>query len=148
MTKVPATFEKNGLNYLSNSMVTVSRFITGDDRFNSFDNLAFQPETGILYVIEDHDFGEVWACLPDGSDRDLMTDGCVSILSIIDPEAEPTGFTFGPSGDVAYLAIQHGEQPESLLDRESNKINGETDDIIMITGFKSIAATATKGTSP
>jgi hypothetical protein len=55
--------------------VVANRFVEGDLRFTSPDNLAFQPHTGIVYVIEDHQYGEVWACLPDGADQDLKTDG-------------------------------------------------------------------------
>ena len=49
----------------------VNRFIEGDTELNSVDNLAFQPHTGILYVIEDHSNGDVFACLPDGPDREV-----------------------------------------------------------------------------
>lgn len=65
--------------------------------FNSFDNLAFQPRTGNLYVIEDHDKGDVYACLPDGEDRDIKTDGCIHVLSVKDSSAEPTGFMSAPT---------------------------------------------------
>jgi hypothetical protein len=116
--------------------VVVNRFVEGNTRFNSFDNLDFQPKTGNLYLIEDHPHGEVIACLPDGEDRDIKTDGCVSILSVVDPNSEPTGFIFDASGKVAYVISQHGEQPDELLDFESNQVNGWTDDIIKITGFK------------
>jgi hypothetical protein len=89
-----------------------------------------------VYVIEDDNFGEIWACLPDGGDRDLASDGCVSMLTINDPAAEPTGFIFDGTGEVAYYNVQHGEQPAVLLDFVSNPVNGQTDDLIKITGFK------------
>ena len=116
--------------------VVVNRFFEGDPRFNSVDNLAFQPHTGNLYIIEDHKYGEVFACLPDGADRDIKTDGCIGVLSVVDPSAEPTGFMFDGSGKRAFLIIQHGEQDDSLLDFDSNPVDGRTDDLIMITGFK------------
>jgi hypothetical protein len=65
--------------------VIVNRFLDGDLRFNSFDNLEFQPIAGNVYVVEDHQYGEIFACLPDGQDRDIRTDGCVAMLSVIDP---------------------------------------------------------------
>ena len=111
--------------------VEANRFVEGDLRFNAFDNLDFQPKTGILYVIEDHLYGEVFACLPDGDDRDIKSDGCVAVLSVIDPSAEPTGFIFDATGETAYVAIQHGENPASL-----RNALGATDDILKITGFK------------
>lgn len=107
--------------------VTVNRFVEGDLRFNSFDNLDFQPKTGNLYVIEDHPFGEILACLPDGGDRDIKTDGCLAMLSVVDPDAEPTGFIFDASGETAYVIVQHGEQPAGMTG---------TDDLLKITGFR------------
>jgi hypothetical protein len=116
--------------------VTINRFVEGDQRFSSHDNIAFQPTTGTMYVTEDAMFGEVFACLPDGNDRDLKSDGCISVLSVIDPRAEPTGFIFDATGKTAYVMIQHGEQAPSLLDVTSDRINGHTDDLIKITGFE------------
>ncbi|HEC28561.1 MAG TPA: hypothetical protein ENI65_03105 [Gammaproteobacteria bacterium] len=116
--------------------VVANRVFEGDTRFNSVDNLAFQPKTGNMYVVEDHKYGEIFACLPDGKDRDIKTDGCVGVLSVIDPLAEPTGFMFDASGKVAFIVIQHGEQPDALLDFKTNPVSGKTDDLIMITGFK------------
>jgi hypothetical protein len=111
--------------------VAVNRFIEGDGDVNSFDNLAFQPRTGNLYVIEDHDNGDIFACLPDGGDRDIKTDGCVKILSVKDSSAEPTGFIFDATGTTAYVSIQHSD--DALMPQ----VDGYgTDDIIRITGFK------------
>jgi len=114
--------------------VAVNRFVEGDTDFNSFDNLAFQPATGNLYVIEDHPNGDIFACLPDGADRDLKTDGCVKILSVRDSSAEPTGFFFTADGRTAFVSIQHSN--DSLM----SKVDGYgTDDILIITGFKTRA---------
>lgn len=33
------------------------------------------PVTGNIYVIEDHANGDVFACLPDGADRDIISQG-------------------------------------------------------------------------
>lgn len=107
--------------------VTMNRFLEGDLRANSFDNLDFQPKTGNLYVVEDHQYGEIYACLPDGDDRDIKADGCVAMLSVTDPDSEPTGFIFDARGETAYVNIQHGEQPAGM---------GGTDDLLKITGFK------------
>jgi secreted PhoX family phosphatase len=89
--------------------VVVNRFIEGDPDFNSFDNLDFQPHTGNLYVIEDHPNGDIFACLREGRDRDLKSDGCVKLLSVKNSSAEPTGFIFSPDGHTAYLSIQHSD---------------------------------------
>ncbi|MBA2444708.1 MAG: hypothetical protein H0V49_05180 [Nocardioidaceae bacterium] len=90
----------------------VQRFVLGNPELNQPDNLAFQPGTGNLYVIEDNPHGDIWACLRDGADTDLLTDGCVRILSVRDEDAEPTGFTFAAGGRTAYLHIQHNDDPE------------------------------------
>lgn len=111
--------------------VVINRFVEGDTDFNSFDNLAFQPDTGNLYVIEDHDNGDIFACLPDSADRDIKTDGCVKILSVKDQSAEPTGFAFTADGKTAYLSVQHSE--DTAMPEADHY---PTDDIIVITGWK------------
>lgn len=109
----------------------VNRFVEGDPDFNSFDNLDFQGKTGILYVVEDHPNGEIYACLPDGADRDIKTDGCVRVFAVKDTSAEPTGFIFSPDGMTAYVSIQHSD------DTNVAKVDDYgTDDLIRITGFK------------
>jgi hypothetical protein len=116
--------------------VNVTRFVENDARMRNHDNLDFQPVTRNVYIIEDDTFGEIWACLPDGADRDLGSDGCVSMLSINDPSGEPTGFIFDGSGKTAYYIVQHGEQDPTLNDMASNPVDGTTDDLIKVTGFK------------
>lgn len=121
----------------SEATIVVNRFVEGDADFNSVDNLAFQPHTGMLYVIEDHDFGDVFACLPDGGDRDIKTDGCVKVLSVRDEDAEPTGFEFFGSGRAALVSIQHS--PDGGCDEGTDCAEYDgypTDDIVIITGFR------------
>jgi secreted PhoX family phosphatase len=123
--------EKDGKKFFH---TTVNRFIEGDRDFNSMDNLAFQPGTGNLYVIEDHPNGDVWACLPDGADRNVKSDGCIKMLSVKDTSAEPTGFTFAPDGMSAYVSIQHSD------DSGMAKVDDYgTDDLLLITGFTAVA---------
>lgn len=112
----------------------VSRFVEGDEDFNSMDNLDFQPGTGILYVLEDHDNGDIFACLPDGADRDLKADGCIKVASVKDSGAEPTGFIFAADGKTAYVSIQHSD------DANMPKVDDyRTDDVVKITGFGAVA---------
>ncbi len=105
----------------SNASPVVKRFVSGDRDMNHFDNIAFQPHRGNVVLLEDGEVevraadgnlvalrgNDVWACLPNGGDRDVMTDGCVRILSLADTSAEPTGLIFDARGDTAYLNIQH-----------------------------------------
>lgn len=127
---------KGSLSYLADetgafATFSVNRFIEGTPDFNSVDNLAFQPGTGNLFVVEDHDNGDVWSCLPDGADADLRSDGCVKVMSVVDSNAEPSGLFFGPYGQTAYLSIMHSDDTHMPL------VNGwPTDDIVKITGFK------------
>lgn len=115
----------------ASSRPIVNRFVEGDRDFNSFDNLDFHPTSGQLYVIEDHPNGDVFACLPDGSDRDIKTDGCLRVFSVRDSTAEPTGFIFDPSGRKAYVSIQHSADDNMPL------FDGyATDDVLVISGFR------------
>ncbi|PKM35807.1 MAG: hypothetical protein CVV06_14340 [Gammaproteobacteria bacterium HGW-Gammaproteobacteria-10] len=110
--------------------VIINRFVEGNRDMNSFDNLDFQPGTGMHYIVEDHPNGDIWACLPDGADRDIKSDGCVKVLSVIDDSAEPSGFIFAPDGKTAYVSIQHSD------DAPGTEFDGyDTDDLIKITGF-------------
>jgi secreted PhoX family phosphatase len=101
---------------------TVERFITGSEERAMYDNVAFQPHTGNLVVLEDGPVtavtnlnpltselrgNDLWICLPDGADDDALTDGCVRFASIRDTSAEPTGFIFLGSGEEAFVNIQH-----------------------------------------
>jgi secreted PhoX family phosphatase len=121
---------------VSNRTVTINRFVEGDSDFNQPDNLAFQPANHNLYVIEDNPNGDIWACLPDGADRDRKTDGCVKMLSVVDSSAEPTGFLFSGDGRTAYVSIQHSRDP---ADRSMDADDYATDDILMITGFRPVS---------
>ncbi|MEZ5841323.1 MAG: DUF839 domain-containing protein [Hyphomicrobiales bacterium] len=111
--------------------VLVERFVIGDEDFNAFDNLAFQPATGILYVSEDRPNGDVFACLPDGADRDAMSDGCIKVLSLADASAEPTGLVFAPDGLTLYLAVQHSDDSEM-----PERAGFATDDVLKVTGLR------------
>lgn len=117
--------------------VVVNRLLEGDADLNAPDNLAFQPNTGILYVIEDNPNGDVHACLPDGADRNIKSDGCVKVLSVVDSSAEPTGFLFNDAGDTAYVSIQHSRD-----DLVPNVDSFATDDVLKITGFRQLNNTS------
>ena len=97
----------------------VTRFIVGSQQAGMFDNVAFQPHTGNLVVLEDGPTSivtpagsqprgnDLWICLPDGADDDTLSDGCVRFASVKDTSAEPTGFIFLGSGESAFVIIQH-----------------------------------------
>lgn len=127
--------DRTGYAYLAQgsdfAVTTITRFIEGNPELNSVDNLAFQPHTGNLYVVEDHKNGDVWGCLRDGEDEDLRSDGCVRVLSVKEENAEPTGFIFNAEGTKAWVSIQHTN------DDAMPQFNGvTTDDLIEISGFR------------
>jgi hypothetical protein len=81
---------------------------------NMPDNIAFQPGTGNAVLHEDAETtfegphnNDLWDCLPDGPDQDLLSDGCVRIATLNDLTAEWTGGTFDASGKNFYVSIQH-----------------------------------------
>ena len=78
------------------------------------DNIAFQPRSGNAVLHEDAETtfdsphnNDLWDCLPDGPDQDLLSDGCVRIATLNDLTAEWTGGIFDAIGTHFYVSIQH-----------------------------------------
>jgi hypothetical protein len=118
--EVMCLVEEPSASVPTGSIPVVSRFVIGSQQAGMFDNVAFQPHTGNLVVLEDGPTtvktaagteqprgNDLWICLPDGDDDDTLTDGCVRFASIKDTSAEPTGFIFAGSGEYAFVNIQH-----------------------------------------
>jgi secreted PhoX family phosphatase len=137
----PSTFAPNPV---TGTIPTVDRFVTGSEERGMFDNVAFQPHTGNLVILEDNSVNSVkqlnplvtelrgndlWICLPDGDDDDVLTDGCVRFASVRDTSAEPTGFIFTASGESAYVSIQHRAVNDALG-------AGNHGALLKISGFK------------
>ena len=121
---------------------TVRRFIAGNRDANYFDNIAFQPHTGRVVLLEDGEVevvkkdgtkelrgNDLWICLPDGADADVQSDGCVRFASIRDTSAEPSGFIFLSSGEEALVHIQHRAANDALG-------KGNHGALVKISGFK------------
>jgi len=117
----------------------VERFIVGSPQANMFDNVAFQPHTGNLVVLEDGPTSivlpdgstqprgnDLWMCLPDGDDDDTLSDGCVRFASLRDTTSEPTGFIFLASGEAAFVNLQHRD-----VDAANHRGS-----LLLISGFK------------
>jgi hypothetical protein len=101
--------------YATGAFPNVQLFVAGTPELAMPDNLVFQPVTGITYILEDGVNEEpyrddVWACLPDGDDRDTLSDGCIRVLSWRDPQSEPTGMVFTEDGRTAYIHVMHRDQ--------------------------------------
>jgi hypothetical protein len=89
---------------------------------NMPDNIAFQPKTGNAVLHEDAETtfetphnNDLWSCLPDGPDQDLLSDGCVRIATLNDLTAEWTGGTFDSTGKHFYVSIQHNISGEATI---------------------------------
>ena len=129
--EINCAVDTDPLNAINDGRTTiVNRFVEGNPEFTSVDSLEIHPVTGDIYGIEDHKNGDIWACLKDGADKDIKTDGCVRLLSVKDQSAEPTGFIFSADGSKAYLSIQHSDDTDMPLVDDYR-----TDDIIVIEGF-------------
>src|SRR5215467_9676870 len=137
----PSTFAPSPV---TGTIPTVDRFIAGSEERGMFDNVAFQPHTGNLVVLEDNSVtsvksltplvtelrgNDLWICLPDGDDDDVQSDGCVRFASIRDTSAEPTGFIFTGSGESAFVNIQHRAANDALG-------AGNHGALVKISGFK------------
>jgi len=91
----------------------VQNLVIGTPELAMMDNLAYQPGRGNWLLQEDGDGPEVgrnndiFSCLDDGADSDLLSDGCVRILTINDLNAETTGGIFDGPGDRYWISIQH-----------------------------------------
>jgi len=144
MCLVEAPPSVNDPTPLTGTIPTVERFITGSEERAMYDNVAFQPHTGNLVVLEDGPVNTVksinppvselrgndlWICLPDGKDDDALTDGCVRFASVRDTSAEPSGFIFYGSGESALVSIQH----RAVNDAAGAGNHGA---LIKISGFK------------
>jgi secreted PhoX family phosphatase len=122
---------------VTGTIPVVERFVPGSDERAMYDNVAFQPFTGNLVILEDGPTSivrpgglsqprgnDLWICLPDGSDDDHQTDGCVRFASLKDTSSEPTGFIFLGSGEEAFVSLQHRASDEAAGRGSLIKISG------------------------
>jgi secreted PhoX family phosphatase len=96
------------------SVPEVQLLVEGSPGFAMPDNLDFQPGRENLVIHEDADTGyltshnnDLWDCLPDGGDENLLSDGCVRIATLNDLTAEWTGGIFSADGKHFYVSVQH-----------------------------------------
>src|SRR5262245_48000244 len=81
---------------------------------NMPDNIAFQPGRGNVLLHEGADTplevthnNAPWACLPDGPDQLLLSDGCIRVGTLNDLTAEWTGGIFDATGSRFFVSVQH-----------------------------------------
>lgn len=93
----------------------VQLFVPGTPELAMMDNMAYQPRRGNWILHEDGDGAELtparnndlWDCLSDGGDDDLLSDGCVRIATLNDLGAEWTGGVFDRYGKRFFVSVQH-----------------------------------------
>jgi secreted PhoX family phosphatase len=101
----------------------VQLLVQGNPQFAMMDNIAYQPGRGNWVIHEDGASSstgrnnDLWDCLPDGTDDDTLSDGCVRIGTINDlgpagganegDPAEWTGGVFDATGAHFFVSIQH-----------------------------------------
>lgn len=86
----------------------------GNPALSMPDNIAYQPVRGHWILHEDaateylrpHN-NDLWDCLGDGRDVDLLGDGCVRVATLRDLTAEWTGGIFDSSGKRFFVSVQH-----------------------------------------
>jgi hypothetical protein len=109
----------------------VQPFVIGNPELRMPDNIAFQPKTGIMYLLMDASTSaedpkwtndQIWACLPDGADPDLQSDGCVRVANLRDGDAEFSGIQFLADGKSFLVHLQHRTQV-------GRAVQGTTDEI-------------------
>ncbi len=100
----------------------VQYFVMGTPALAMPDNIAYQPGTGNWIIHEDADTeyltphnNDLWACLPDGDDVDLLSDGCVRIATLNDLTAEWTGGIFDAAGTTFYVSVQHNVSSKGVV---------------------------------
>ncbi len=115
---------------------TVEPFVIGNPELRMPDNLDVQPGTGILYIAMDATTSfddpartndSVWACLPDGADPDVLTDGCLRVMNLKDREAEFTGIEFLADGRSFLINLSHRAQVDRRIP--------DTADMLLISGL-------------
>jgi secreted PhoX family phosphatase len=95
------------------SIPEVQFLVVGTPELAMMDNIGLQPGTGNFVLTEDGDGpdvgrnNDVFSCLDDGADDDLLSDGCLRVATLNDLTAEPTGGIFDASGRNYFLSIQH-----------------------------------------
>ena len=99
----------------------VQYLVIGGPDFAMPDNIAYQPGRGNWLIHEDGDSdvtgrnNDLWDCLPDGQDPDLLSDGCVRVASLNHLNAEWTGGIFDATGTRFFVAAQHPDTGHAVI---------------------------------
>lgn len=96
--------------------------VMGSPEFAMPDNIAYQSGRGNWVIHEDAattykwpHLDDLWQCLPDASDPDLLSDGCIRIGTLNDLTAEWTGGEFDGRGEHFFVWVQHNISGRGLI---------------------------------
>jgi hypothetical protein len=93
------------------SVPAVQYLNVGNPEFAMMDNIAYQPGTGNWVIHEDGDQllgnNDLWDCMDDGQDDNLLSDSCIRIGTLNDLSAEWTGGVFTADGKRFFVSVQH-----------------------------------------
>ena len=101
------------------SIPRVELLVIGDPELAMMDNIAYQPGRGNWIIHEDGEqytgHNDLWSCLDDGGDRDVLGDGCIRIGTLNDGGAEWTGGLFNADGSHFYVSVQHNKTGHGVI---------------------------------
>lgn len=85
--------------------------VVGNPQLAMVDNIAYQPGRANWIIHEDGDQlqgnNDLWDCMDDGKDDDLLSDSCIRIATLNDLNAEWTGGVFSADGTRFFVSVQH-----------------------------------------
>ncbi len=99
----------------------VQTLVMGDPAFAMPDNIAFQPGRSNWLVMEDGDSettlhnNDIWSCMDDGQDSNLLSDGCIRAATLNDLTAEWTGGIFDSTGKRFFVSVQHPKTGHAVV---------------------------------
>ncbi len=103
----------------------VQYLVIGNAHLSMMDNIAYQPGRGNWIIHEDGEeltgHNDLWACMDDGMDDDVLSDSCVRIASLNDGtgnpggDAEWTGGVFSGDGKHFYVSVQHNVTGKGIV---------------------------------
>ncbi|MGE0601665.1 MAG: hypothetical protein AB7J35_19285 [Dehalococcoidia bacterium] len=97
----------------------VQLLAVGNPEMAMMDNIAYQPGRANWIIHEDGDQllgnNDLWDCMDDGMDDDLLGDACIRIGTLNDLNAEWTGGLFSADGKRFFVSVQHNVTGKGVI---------------------------------
>jgi hypothetical protein len=101
------------------SVPELQYLVLGNPQFAMMDNIAYHPGRGNWVSMEDGEQltgnNDIWDCLDDGLDADLLSDSCIRVATLNDLSAEWTGGVFDATGKRFYVSVQHNVTGKGVI---------------------------------